>query len=424
MPKPLIQDIIKKKSTSEKPGRKESINEKIEPKKPMKLPRVHFPGNFRPKLKLIAGFAFLGVLICAFLFVVNKISVISVEITPIQQFVEIDDILGASISPQKDELPIEMMQLSRAEKGTTIPTGKKQINRKASGQIMVYNAFSSDPQTLIKNTRFEAPDGKIYRTDKTIVVPGTKVIEGKIIPGEAETTVFADKPGEEYNIELVDFTIPGFENSAKREKIYGRSKTEMKGGFVGEVSVIAESDIKNLQSSLREKIKNYFSGAVKNPKPEDFLLYDGAKQIVFENKNNGFKAGDESNLLEFEESAVFYGFLLKKTDVSQMLAEKYLRPEIAYEVEIVNSEKLVFELKNFTPTTVVFRLKGTAHFSRKIDNNALKNSLIEERKEPNSAFQKYPSIEKARIVFKPSWWKFVPKDSSRIAIVTILKEKL
>ena len=54
------------------------------------------------------------------------------------------------------------------------------MERKASGQIIVYNAYNDNNQKLIKNTRFETPDGKIYRIQASIIVPGTKVEEGKI----------------------------------------------------------------------------------------------------------------------------------------------------------------------------------------------------------------------------------------------------
>src|SRR3989344_3383595 len=40
-------------------------------------------------------------------------------------------------------------------------SGTRQAQEKARGEITVYNAFSTKPQFLIQNTRFQAPDGKI-----------------------------------------------------------------------------------------------------------------------------------------------------------------------------------------------------------------------------------------------------------------------
>lgn len=425
MAKQLIQDIIKKKTgpqvflkipkeEEEKPPKK-----KLEFKPPIpKIPRLRFfPRGW--KMKLVLGCTALGMVMIGGITLLNKFSSIEVEITPHQQVVEVDAVFKASVQPQKNELPLEIMQINNSEKGTAKPSGVKQISRKASGQIIVYNAYSSQPQPLVKDTRFETPDGKIYHINKSITVPGAKVEEGKIIPSEIEVTVYADKPGEEYNIDLTDFTIPGFKNSVKYEKFYGRSKTRMEGGFVGEVSVITEDDIKNLQLLLREKAKNYLLKTALNPKPDLFLFYDNARQIVFEEKN-GPKSGDESDQLELEEKASLFGFLLRKSDLYQILGEKYLNPEAASQIEVINADKLAFELKSFSEGSITFNLKGQALFVFKVDENAIKADLVKAEENANLVFTKYPAIEKARIVFKPSWWRYIPKNPERIVIYRLL----
>jgi len=42
-------------------------------------------------------------------------------------------------------------------------SGSDFVERGATGIITIYNDFSSDPQDLVATTRFETPDGKIYR---------------------------------------------------------------------------------------------------------------------------------------------------------------------------------------------------------------------------------------------------------------------
>jgi len=443
MAKSLIQDIviIKKQavplSQKNQPSGKGDKSDKRDKKeeKPRKrifrtllcfrLPRVPNIAFHRSNRKLKWTVVIIAILVLAAggFIALKSFSSITLEITPRQQFVDIDVVFQASVEPKKDELSLEIMQISREEKGTFNPTGTKQVTKKSSGQVVLYNSYSSQPQTLVQNTRLETPDGKIYRLPKTIIVPGAKVEGGKITASEIETTVFADKPGEEYNIGLTDFTIPGFKDPEKREKIYGRSKTEMKGGLIGEIAVIAESDIKiigDITSSLKEKVRDYFLKMGTNPKPENFLLYENAKQIVFDEQKNKPKIGDEGNQIDLQESAVFSGFLLKKSDVNQALGEKYLGKETAPQIEIINLDKLNFELKSFTATTITFNLKGQAHFSWKIDEDGIKTDLIKESQNPQNVFPKYPAIEKAKIVFKPAWWKSIPKDSSKIAIVRIL----
>ena len=78
-------------------------------------------------------------------------------------------------------------------------------DERATGVIVVYNAYSAAPQRLIKNTRFATEDGKIFRAKDSIVVPGTTIENGKIIPGSVEAIVVADEPGEAYNFQTPEF---------------------------------------------------------------------------------------------------------------------------------------------------------------------------------------------------------------------------
>jgi hypothetical protein len=126
-------------------------------------------------------------------------------------------------------------------------------------------------------------------------------------------------------------------------------------------------------------------------------------------------------LFKIEESATLFGFLLKKSDIDEALGKEYFNPETSREVEVVNASDLDFELKKFTETSITFGLKGQAHFAWEIDETSLKNDLIEERKNPDSVFLRYPAIEKAKIMFSPSWWRYIREDPSRIVVKRVLE---
>lgn len=141
-------------------------------------------------------------------------------------------------------------------------TGTEDVNRKASGKITIYNAYSSSPQPLVKNTRFATPEGKIYRIAQGITVPGARIVNNKIVPSTLEVTVYADKPGPDYNIGPSTFRIPGFQGSPKYEGFYAESTGSMTGGLIGTIKVATAIDIvkakeqnrKNLESALRTEM--------------------------------------------------------------------------------------------------------------------------------------------------------------------------
>ena len=131
------------------------------------------------------------------------------------------------------------MQLSAEESGLIAATGITSGGQYASGKITVYNNYSSAPQKLIANTRFQTSDGKIYRIKGAISVPGM---------GVTEATVYADRAGEEYNIGPADFTIPGLKGGPRFEKVFAKSKSAMSGGTSGNVRIVKKEDLDSVRA--------------------------------------------------------------------------------------------------------------------------------------------------------------------------------
>lgn len=390
----------------------------FEAEDPFKAPEEKIPRKMR-KSKFLIGGGMLAVLAASGLILVSRFSSINIEIAPKQEVANVDVLLKAAAEPKNAELPLEVMQLKYQEKGTAKATGIRQVNKKAGGRIIIYNAYSSQPQSLVSGTRFEASSGKIYRISQPITLPGAKISGGKITASETEAAVYADRPGEDYNSDLTDFTIPGFQDPAKRAKIYARSKTKMEGGFIGEGAVIAESDIKNLESALKEKVQAYLSKTA-NPKPEEFLLYENGRKIIFDKLSNAPKAGDPGEQFELTASATLYGYLLKKADIEKALAEKYFSPDIASRIELADAQNLNFVIENSDATSLAFTLQGPAHFFWKIDEPALKNEITRNAKNLGLFFKSHPEIATAKVTYSPSWWRYIPKHDSRINIARVL----
>lgn len=103
----------------------------------------------------------------------------------------------------------------------------KWASARAFGVVVIYNE-SGSPQRLIKSTRLQSSDGKIFRiTQESVTIPA----QANEIPGTLEVTVFAEKTGAVYNIPPTVFKIPGFTNDPRYNQIYGRSNKPMSGGF-------------------------------------------------------------------------------------------------------------------------------------------------------------------------------------------------
>ena len=172
-------------------------------------------------------------------------------------------------------------QVFSAERTLTLTfpsSGVKEVSRYARGVLVVYNAYSSEPQPLVAQTRFQTADGKIFRLAKSVVVPAAKITEGKIQPSSIETEVVADKPGAEYNAGPTPYlSVPGFRNTPKYQGFYGEIRASFSGGFVGTVAVPTEGDIRKAKTEVKEKLENAMIAALQTEIPKEFKLIDGAR---------------------------------------------------------------------------------------------------------------------------------------------------
>ena len=142
----------------------------------MSFPRM--PRSSRFNVWIIAGISFV-VLIIIFSFLFSGAKVI---VTPKQNNIFVDAHFEARQEASLGGLMYESMSIEKEGSQTVKATGEEDVEIKASGNIVVFNNFDSANQRLIKNTRFETPDGLIYRIDKSVVIPGKITKDEKVIP--------------------------------------------------------------------------------------------------------------------------------------------------------------------------------------------------------------------------------------------------
>ena len=161
-------------------------------------------------------------------------------VIPKQRSVLVDATFEAFKTPRVGALGYEIMTIEIEGTNEVYANTEEFVEEKASGKITIYNNFNTSKQRLIKNTRFETPEGLIYRINESTVVPGQRIENKKVVPGSVEVVVYADEVGEKYNMGLGDFTIPWFKGDPRFDDFYARSKTEMTGGFVGEKKIVSK----------------------------------------------------------------------------------------------------------------------------------------------------------------------------------------
>jgi len=177
------------------------------------------------KKKRVITIFIVAVLILGFGFLISAlISGADVTVYPKFKDATVQATFSAVKDPQVGELSYELLTLEADGERQVSATGEEQVSERATGNILIYNAFSTSPQRLIKNTRFESPDGLIYRINESVEVPGmVEDDDGSPVPGVITAKVFADGTGEQYNISPVRFTVPGLAGSDQFDTMYAES---------------------------------------------------------------------------------------------------------------------------------------------------------------------------------------------------------
>ncbi len=431
MPKNVIQDMVPPnggRSIRNVPipnSRKESprIVKEVSiqrPKSSFKMPKMG-GGN---KLWWWLGGA-VGILIVA-LVVMSFMSGARIEVVP--KLIKAN--MGAVLSGYKADamaegetatgLPFQVVTVSKDGGKTVKANGEEQVQRKASGTIIIYNNYNTATQRLIKNTRFESPEGLIYRIGDSVVVPGTRTVDGKKVAGSVEAIVYADDVGEKYNIGLTDFTVPGFKGDPRFKDMYARSKTPMSGGFVGMMKKVADEDRMVAENEIEASLRADLVKSIQSQIPPTMVMLSGLEKVVFTPKEQSDPSG---NSVKLNMAGTMTAVISDRDTVSNFLASQATELN-GIPATLSNADSAVFALKDgskFDPSrdeTVQFNVKGDLVFVGKVINEDLITALSGK---PKTSLQQikdsFPGIEAMKVSLVPPWSTKLPIDASDFKII-------
>lgn len=354
-----------------------------------------------------------------------------VEIIPITRTSTLDsDFTALSESTEGDGSLVFQFSSTTEEASKEVDaTVEKKIQIKASGTVVIYNAYSSATQRLVPNTRFETSDHKIFRISKPVVVPGTKIVNGKTVPGSIEAVVYADVAGEEYNIELVDrFTVPGFKGDPRFDKFYAVSKPDspISGGFNNTVKVPSDEAIALAREELKQEMKTSVVEKARADIPENMTFFPGSMVIKFEEVPQDYS---EENATKVSVRAVVSVFFFDTELLTQKLVDGAFPDDKGREVSVDNMSSFLFTFLEPVEGVVLsdisklkFHLSGSPVFVGNIDINKIRTELAgKSKKEFTAMIASQTNIHKADATFRPAWNTVFPTDPAKISVKILTK---
>lgn len=353
--------------------------------------------------------AFFSVLIFAFIFVVFLVSRESAKVyiyaKEMSQSANVS--LGLNYTPL--ELSLEKVVSVKA-------TGEEQVTQKATGRITIYNEYEEEEQRLLKETRFESPNGLIYRIPSSVVVPGlTRDASGNVVPGKLEVEVVADKAGEEYNIGASKFTVPGFKDLPQYDSFYAVSENPIEGGFDGVRKVISDSDREQAENTLKTQLKDDLIKMAQSKTTPDSLVLANESMILYEILGDKVDGNNVSVTARGTIKAVSFN----SEEFSNSIAKSLFPVSDNENVSISNIPDLdITVTRTEENNRATVDVSGNMDFLWKNDIELLKEKLAGTEKDTiDETVQMFPGIDKISAEIMPFWSSTIPEDVSKIKII-------
>ncbi|OGZ60862.1 MAG: hypothetical protein A2919_02325 [Candidatus Spechtbacteria bacterium RIFCSPLOWO2_01_FULL_43_12] len=328
----------------------------------------------------------------------------------------------------KGIIPAQIMEEKQENNFTYEATGTAQLEERATGEIRVYNEYSSSPQTLVEATRFLSANGKLFRTAQTVVIPGAQIEGGQVVASSIIVPVVADEPGAEYNISPTTFSIPGFSGTDKYTKFYGKSERQFEGGFVGQTTIATREDLDKAEEQIETEFVSQAENALRERIPENLMVLEDSLESGIEVLEFSAKAGEPAETINAR--AVVYArvILIRESEISEATAYHFKNStQYSQQFELSDERRIEYNVKevDFTAGYAEFALNIEQLFVRKVDTGSVVSDIKGKNEiEVRRILSGLEELEKAQLKFWPFWVSKVPSNEEDITVEIQISTKL
>ncbi|MDO8469816.1 MAG: hypothetical protein Q7S84_02210 [bacterium] len=318
-------------------------------------------------------------------------------------------------------LPAQSFDARRTLELTFPTAGTERVATKASGTLVVTNAFSSEPQVLVATTRFVSPEGTVFRLNQRSVIPGARVSGGTIQSSTTTVSVTADAAGEAHNVPASDgWRIPGFQGTPKYDTFTAAAPDALRGGFMGERAAPTKEEearaVQSLDASLRDALVSELVLLTAN---EHFTeLRDATRFVVLRRLRS---SGDDSGTFRLFGEASLKQIVFDDRMFKEAVGARAVRAAAQQSSSLtVDSIDASFEVPtvDFDRGTLTVAASGTVALRYVLDSTALTTLILgKDETKLNSMLSDIPGISKATVHLWPFWVRRAPNDSRKITVV-------
>ncbi len=361
-----------------------------------------------------------GIALVALLIVVGSVAALytfadaKVTVTPTAKTTSVSGDFTATYN--SGDLPYALITVEKTVSANVPAESTETANDPASGVITIYNT-QEDPQTLIKNTRFESPEGLIYRIQNSITIPGGSVSS----PGSIQATVYADTGGDEYNIGPTTFTVPGLEGSAAFDQVTAKSAEAFTGGFSGTRATVSQETRDTQNQKSEAALTKSLNEAIAAELKAGYVVIPGS---VFITTAPAPDTVGEDNTVNVNLRGTAVAVALDNSALAKNIAFRSIGSYKGEEVRIANPDDLTLTPSTpGAPTaeqgTFSFSLSGTAKLVWSVDTAKIAGAVAgKTRSAAYTIIQSFSEVQSAVLTVRPFWTSTFPDDPSDITVAT------
>ena len=331
-----------------------------------------------------------------------------VEITPSSGDASISGEFTATAAA--GELPFEVVTVDKIAAQKVEAESTETVTDAAQGTITVSNT-SGEAQDFVKNTRFQTPDGLIFKAQTPISIPSGTAER----PGTVNITVYAESPGDRYNVGPTTFTLPGLVGSDLGKQVTGKSTEAMSGGFSGTRPSVSQATRDKQYPKLEEALKRDVEEAVKAQVPQGYVLLPGATFVSFSPQpDTSSAAGSVEVRLKGTATAVIF----PEDALAQAIAYKSLGVYAGEPVTLGEAGSLTLSATEApVGNDFAFSITGETEILWTVDTERIGGAVAGKKRDAAQVILAgYPEVERAVLILRPFWTGSFPSDPSEIEV--------
>lgn len=321
-----------------------------------------------------------------------------------------DFIIDVTAQATEGEVGGGVYEVSSKATQTFPATSVVSIEMKAEGSVRITSTLSRS-QTLVATTRLLTPDGLLFRTAKTVLVPAF---------GSAVVDIYADEPGQQGAIGDATFTIPGL-NPDTRKHFTVETVMPLESGQ-REVRMVTASDILKAKDILRERLEAELSATMRDkargdgvPLTGELFSFDVARQET--DVAAGEEADEFTMTVAVKGSGVFFDRDGMRERIRQILGDR-----LSYDRSLLrlNEEKMELTVEKCDllggRANVRVSASGTVILSDDatgLDPDKLTGVTVDAAKE---YLESLDGVSSASVKLKPFWSRRLPNVAEHIEV--------